>query len=85
MDIIYVLVPLSILLLGIAVMVFFWAVKNGQFDDMESPAHKILFDEDQPSSKRTEEAGRAPNTVSDSAAKSASAAEPETTKDSKQG
>ncbi|WP_221798244.1 cbb3-type cytochrome oxidase assembly protein CcoS [Oceanobacter mangrovi] len=46
MDIIYVLVPLSILLIGIAVLILFWAVRSGQFDDMESPAHKILFDDD---------------------------------------
>lgn len=48
MDIIYALVPLSILLIGIAVVVFFWAVRSGQFDDMDSPAHKILFDDDEP-------------------------------------
>ncbi|WP_320820271.1 cbb3-type cytochrome oxidase assembly protein CcoS [Thalassolituus sp.] len=47
MDIIYILVPLSIALIGIAVVVFFWAVKGGQFDDLESPAHKILFDDDE--------------------------------------
>ena len=47
MDIIYVLVPLSIALIGIAMLVFFWAVKGGQFDDLESPAHKILFDDDE--------------------------------------
>ncbi len=46
MDIIYVLVPLSLLLIGIAVLVFFWAVKSGQFEDMESPAHRILFDDE---------------------------------------
>ncbi|MFC3679735.1 cbb3-type cytochrome oxidase assembly protein CcoS [Bacterioplanoides pacificum] len=48
MDIIYVLVPLSLLLLAIAIGIFFWAVRSGQFDDMESPAHKILFDDDEP-------------------------------------
>lgn len=47
MDIIYVLVPLSIVLIGIATLVFFWAVRSGQFDDMDSPAHKILFDDDE--------------------------------------
>ena len=46
MDIIYALVPLSILLIGIAVLVLFWAVKSGQFEDLESPAHRILFDDD---------------------------------------
>ena len=48
MDIIYILVPLSLLLIGIAVLIFFWAVKSGQFEDMESPAHRILFDDDEP-------------------------------------
>lgn len=47
MDIIYVLVPLSILLIAIAIFVFSWAVKGGQFDDLDSPAHKILFDDDE--------------------------------------
>lgn len=46
MDIIYILVPLSIVLISIATLIFFWAVRSGQFDDMESPAHRILFDDD---------------------------------------
>ena len=46
MDIIYILIPLSIVLIGIAVTVLFWAIKSGQFDDMDSPAHRILFDDD---------------------------------------
>lgn len=46
MDIIYILVPLSLVLLSIAIAIFFWAVKSGQFDDMDSPAHRILFDDD---------------------------------------
>lgn len=48
MDIIYVLIPLSILLITAAVAVLFWAIRSGQFDDMDSPAHKILFDDDEP-------------------------------------
>jgi cbb3-type cytochrome oxidase maturation protein len=46
MDIIYVLIPLSIFILSIAATIFFWAVRSGQFDDLEAPAHRILFDED---------------------------------------
>jgi cbb3-type cytochrome oxidase maturation protein len=46
MDIIYILIPLSILIVGIAIGVFFWAIKSGQFDDMDSPPHRILFDDD---------------------------------------
>ena len=54
MDIIYALVPLSILLIGIAVVIFFWAVRSGQFDDMDSPAHRILFDDDdEPNASRS--------------------------------
>ena len=42
MEIIFVLIPLSLVLAGIAIGAFFWAVKHGQFDDMESPALDIL-------------------------------------------
>ena len=47
MTILYLLIPLSLILLGLAVWAFFWAVKNDQFDDLEGPAHRILFDEDE--------------------------------------
>ncbi|HET8790807.1 MAG TPA: cbb3-type cytochrome oxidase assembly protein CcoS [Modicisalibacter sp.] len=46
MSILYLLIPLSLLLLSLAVAVFFWAVRSGQFDDLEGPAHRILFDDD---------------------------------------
>jgi cbb3-type cytochrome oxidase maturation protein len=46
MTILYLLIPLSLILLGLAVWAFFWAVKNDQFDDLEGPAYRILFDED---------------------------------------
>ena len=47
MTILYLLIPLSLILLGLAVWAFFWAVKNDQFDDLEGPAYRILFDEDE--------------------------------------
>ncbi len=46
MSILYVLIPLALLLLGIAVWAFFWAVGNGQFDDLDTPAVRILMDDD---------------------------------------
>ncbi len=46
MEILYVLIPLSIILVGVAIRVFIWAVRNDQFDDLEGPAHSILFDDD---------------------------------------
>ena len=45
MDVIYLLIPIALLLIIAAVAAFFWAVRNHQFEDMEGPAHSILFDE----------------------------------------
>ena len=47
MTIIYVLIPLGLTLLVAAVLAFFWAVRNGQFDDLETPAWRILLDDDE--------------------------------------
>ncbi len=46
MSIIFVLIPLSILLTIAAVWAFFWAIRSGQFDDLDSPAWRILLDDD---------------------------------------
>lgn len=46
MEIVLVLIPLSLFLLTIAILLFRWAVRNGQYDDLDSPAHRILFDDD---------------------------------------
>lgn len=54
MNILYLLIPLSLVLVAAAVWAFFWAVRSGQFDDLEGPAHRILMDDDGPG------AGRAP-------------------------
>lgn len=56
MNIIYVLIPLGLLLLVLAVAAFFWAVRTGQYDDLESPAWRILLDDDKtpPEQKRIE-------------------------------
>jgi len=47
MSILYLLIPLGLVLLGIAVWAFMWAVRSGQFDDLEGPAHRILMDDDE--------------------------------------
>ena len=52
MNIVFVLIPLAILLLGAAVWAFIWAVNHGQFDDLEGPAHRILFDDDEKDGER---------------------------------
>jgi cbb3-type cytochrome oxidase maturation protein len=47
-SIIYILIPIAILLVTLAVIVFFWAVKSGQFEDLERHGSSILFEEDKP-------------------------------------
>lgn len=42
MNILLALIPISLILLLIAVAAFFWAVKRGQFDDLDTPALDIL-------------------------------------------
>ena len=46
MDIIYYLIPMAVLIVAGIVGGLFWAVKSGQFDDMEGPAHRIIMDEE---------------------------------------
>ncbi len=45
MDIIYFLIPLGLILLAAAIGCLVWAVRSGQYDDLDGPAHRILFDE----------------------------------------
>lgn len=46
MEILYILIPVAILLVIAMIAGFLWAVKSGQFDDLEGPAHRILMDKD---------------------------------------
>ena len=48
MTVLYILVPVAIVLVILAILVFNWAVNSGQYDDLDSPAHSILFDEEDP-------------------------------------
>jgi cbb3-type cytochrome oxidase maturation protein len=54
MEIIFLLIPLSLVLVGGIVWAFFWAVRSGQFDDLEGPAHRILMDDDDVPRKQPE-------------------------------
>lgn len=46
MDILYLLIPLSVVLVFLTGWVFWWSLGGGQFDDLEGPAHRILQDDD---------------------------------------
>jgi cbb3-type cytochrome oxidase maturation protein len=47
-EILYLMIPLALVLVALAVFVFFWMVRSGQFEDLEGPAHRILMDDDDP-------------------------------------
>lgn len=48
MTVLYILVPIAVVLVIVAIWVFTWAVNSGQYDDLDGPAHSILFDDDDP-------------------------------------
>lgn len=52
MNAIFVLLPLALLIAGIAVALFIWAVRSGQFDDLDTPPVRILFDDETPTGDR---------------------------------
>ncbi|MGB5447054.1 MAG: cbb3-type cytochrome oxidase assembly protein CcoS [Psychromonas sp.] len=48
MSSIYILIPIAMIFVAVAIMVFFWAVKSNQYDDLDREGTNILFDEDLP-------------------------------------
>ncbi|MEW6756164.1 MAG: cbb3-type cytochrome oxidase assembly protein CcoS [Candidatus Latescibacterota bacterium] len=54
MNAVFVLLPLALLIAGIAVALFVWAVRSGQFDDLDTPPVRILFDDDPPPPPRSQ-------------------------------
>jgi cbb3-type cytochrome oxidase maturation protein len=46
-SIIYVLIPVALLLLGVAVWALFWAVRSGQFDDLDTQGWSVVLDDDE--------------------------------------
>jgi cbb3-type cytochrome oxidase maturation protein len=45
MHSLYLLIPLAVILVGLAVWALFWAVRSGQYDDLNTEGRRILFDE----------------------------------------
>lgn len=46
MTILYIVLPLAIVLAAIALGAFIWAVKRGQYDDLDTPARRMLHDDE---------------------------------------
>lgn len=47
MTMLYVLIPLAVVLLAVAVWAMLWAIKTGQFDDLDSHGWSVVLDDDQ--------------------------------------
>lgn len=45
MSVLYIVLPLALLIVGIAVTAFVWAARRGQFDDLDTPAVRVLHDD----------------------------------------
>ena len=48
MPALYVMIPIAIIVVALAIWLFFWAVDSGQYDDLDGPAHSVLFDDQDP-------------------------------------
>ncbi|HEV8494839.1 MAG TPA: cbb3-type cytochrome oxidase assembly protein CcoS [Candidatus Angelobacter sp.] len=71
MESLYFLVPCALIFIGLAIKVLFWALNNGQYDNLDTEAHRILFDteqskqdkssQDKPSQEKSTPAPEAPD------------------------
>ena len=55
MEVLYLLIPLSLVLIALIIWIFLWAIRSGQFDDLEGPAHRILMDDDDAPAEKPDE------------------------------
>ena len=55
MESLYLLIPLSLVLVGLLVWILNWSIKSGQFDDLDGPGEAILMDDDAPIAKEVSE------------------------------
>jgi len=44
MESLYFLVPCALIFIALAIKVLFWAINSGQYDNLDTEAHRILFD-----------------------------------------
>ncbi len=48
MNSLFILIPIALVFVAIAIRAFIWAVNNRQYDDLDAAANSILFDDDAP-------------------------------------
>ncbi|MFI4861382.1 MAG: cbb3-type cytochrome oxidase assembly protein CcoS [Phycisphaerales bacterium JB063] len=47
MSVLYLVIPIALVLAGAGLAAFLWAVRKGQFDDLDTPAVRMLFDDEE--------------------------------------
>jgi cbb3-type cytochrome oxidase maturation protein len=65
MESLYLLIPVSVLLVFVIGLIFWWSLKSGQMEDLEGPAYRILMDDDAPESRRSGALDKSPTVAQD--------------------
>lgn len=68
MEVMLVLIPIALLFAGAFVAAFFWAVEGGQLDDLDTPPHRVLLDDDAPQRPASGETSSAPESTGSTSA-----------------
>ncbi len=55
MESLFLLIPLSLILVGLLAWILHWSIKSGQFDDLDGPGQSILMDDDAPAPNKVSE------------------------------
>jgi len=53
LDSLYLLIPVVLIFLALAIRILMWAIKSGQYEDLKTEGHRILFEEDRKSHSST--------------------------------
>jgi cbb3-type cytochrome oxidase maturation protein len=54
MDILYLLIPLSVVLVFVIAALFWWSLKSGQYEDLDGPGYRVLMDDDKATGSKKE-------------------------------
>ena len=58
MSVLYIAIPVALIISATAIIAFAKQVQDGQYDDLETPAHRILFDDERTSKSNQDDTGR---------------------------
>ena len=52
MDALYIMIPIALVIALAALGAFLWSLKSGQYEDVEGPKYRMLFDDDESGAKK---------------------------------